>query len=481
MQLLAFTVLSYKRIKVAKATIDGKDFTVIGGENSNGKSSLAEAFMIALRAMATQGLKKPVNTDAPEGRGYGVSLTLGNPNPLYEIQTYSTPEGASKGIKIKFADGRPGEVPNPNEVIKELLGASTINPVKILTMEPVELRKTLMDMCGLDVDAMDAEIAAARKEETRLLQVQTVAEGKVKGLPWHDDAPEAEQSATALLAEHQQGASRNQEIGRVVHNYRQAQAQIKAIIEQLGDDDDKLPKLTDQLLYRITELADRLESKTINLADLTHRIENVEALNRKFRDNQARKAAADEWKAAEVTVGEQNDRVKTLEAAKKQKLAEAKFPIEGIGFDAKEVTYNGIPFSQAGNAERIRVAVAMCLYRCGALPLIIIDNAEALDNKSMALLTEALADAGAQCVAFSVANREEDGRFDKDCDLYIVDGELKSGEEAAKLKPEKPSRGKGGEDPSLPIQPALPAPEPTVCPECGGKACGPTCMNGEAS
>ncbi len=484
MQLLAFTVLNYKRIRVARCTLpEGKDFVVIGGENGNGKSSAAEAIMVALRAMATNGLKKPVNTGAPDGKGYGISLTLGNPDPLYTITTYSNPDGASQGIKVKYANGDPGEVKNPQEVIRELLGASTINPLKILAMEPVELRRTLMEMCGLDVDAMDEELKAERKEEARLEQVKLTAEGKVAGLAWHDDAPEKEISGAELVSEHARGSSRNNEIQRQAHEYRQAQTQIETIIKGLREDDEKLKTFTDQLVHRITELSAHVESQTVDLAELTHKIENIESLNSKFRDNQARIKAAAEWHEAEANVGKQNARVKELEAAKKQKLKEAKLPIEGIGFDSKEVTLNGIPFSQVGKAERIRVAVSICLYRCGALPLIIIDDAEALDHKSMRLLIDALADAGAQCVAFSVANQEDD-RFDKDCDFYIVDGELKSGADAEKLRPVKPAlttSGKGGEDTPPPVESAPLSPEPRVCPECGGKACGPTCMNGDAS
>jgi hypothetical protein len=340
--------------------------------------------------------------------------------------------------------------------------------VDILKMEPAELRKVLIRLGGLDLDALDKAIADAKDIERQADREQVAALARSRDLPWHEDAPEEETSAAelsqrlqdaiaenakraaALAQQLQDAIAENAMRDRQATNFREAHRDIKEKIEKLPTSVDE--QLYAPLLSHLSNQSDALLASKVDTAPLqpefaskvdTAQLEaalaNVEANNRKFSDNQARAKANAEWKKAEDELGKAIEIRKAAEAAKRTAIAAASFPVDGLGFDEKEVTFNGIPFSQAGNAERIRVAVAICLAGRGALPFLLIDNAEALDNKSLRLLIEEVDRQGAQCLAFVVANQDEDETFDRECAFYIVDGKVTR----APSQPE-PTRTEGG-------------------------------------
>ena len=48
------------------------------------------------------------------------------------------------------------------------------------------------------------------------------------------------------------------------------------------------------------------------------------------------------------------EQINALDQRKTNALAGATFPVDGLGFDADGVTYQGVPLAQASSAEQIR-------------------------------------------------------------------------------------------------------------------------------
>lgn len=424
LRVVGIYIRNYQRIEAfdldQEALADG--VVIVGGENSNGKTSACEAVSIGLGLKSKQGLKVPVNKNAPEDKGYGIRIELGDPELAYTITHWSTPEGKAEGFRVARANGE--TVSNPQTWMKDVLDGLR-NPVDILKMEPAELRKVLIQLGGLDLDALDKAIADAKAIEKQAELTQNAALARAKEFPWHEDAPEEETSAAELSERLQEAYAENQRRQSAKDRMTRGATEIARTISDNRLSSPSVDPLVDQLVTHLRQEADAIT--LIDTAALQADIANVEGRNRKFRDNQARIRANKEWQEAEAKLGEAIEARKAAESAKRSAIANATFPVEGLGFDEKEVTYNGIPFSQAGNAERIRVAVAICLAGRGALPFLLIDNAEALDKKSLRLLIEEVDRQGAQCLAFVVANQDEDETFDRECAFYIVDGKVKKG------------------------------------------------------
>jgi len=68
-------------------------------------------------------------------------------------------------------------------------------------------------------------------------------------------------------------------------------------------------------------------------------------------------------------------------------LKAAKMPVEGLSL-AGRVMFNGLPFEQASDAERLRVSVGIAMAANPSLRVIRIKNGSLLDEDNLALLAK---------------------------------------------------------------------------------------------
>ena len=80
-----------------------------------------------------------------------------------------------------------------------------------------------------------------------------------------------------------------------------------------------------------------------------------------------------------------------MDARAKQKqdaIAGAAMPVDGLGFGAGVVTYNGVPFDQASSAEQLRVSMGIAIAANPKLRVIRITDGSLLDEDSLAAIGE---------------------------------------------------------------------------------------------
>jgi hypothetical protein len=85
-----------------------------------------------------------------------------------------------------------------------------------------------------------------------------------------------------------------------------------------------------------------------------------------------------------------------VDAGKTEKLAAAKFPVDGLSFDETGVTFGGLPFEQASSAEQLRISVAIGIALNPKLKVLLIRDGSLLDADSLKLVAEMAADSDAQ-------------------------------------------------------------------------------------
>lgn len=132
-------------------------------------------------------------------------------------------------------------------------------------------------------------------------------------------------------------------------------------------------------------------------AELQTKLRDAEATNTKVRENRAASAAKANADALRAESEAKTARIAELDAARKARIASAKWPVEGLGFDeAGTVTFRGVPLAQASQAEQIRVSMAIGLALNPSLRVVLVRDASLLDEKSLALVSEMAAQADAQ-------------------------------------------------------------------------------------
>jgi len=149
------------------------------------------------------------------------------------------------------------------------------------------------------------------------------------------------------------------------------------------------------------------------------RLRSADDTNKMARENEeySQKAARlDRWEAETRKL---SDEIARIDDAKREALAEADFPIDGLGFCEDGVTLAGVPLEQASQAELLRVSVAMGLALNPTLRVLLIRDGSLLDDDSMRLIAEMAAKADAQVWL------ERVGEGDKSA-IIIEDGQIRS-------------------------------------------------------
>lgn len=429
LRITGIDIRNYKKIKAFSLEIAPDDTLItIGGENENGKSTVLDAIESTIVGII-QTQTMPIRDGAESG---GIKLIA----PPYEFKRLFTPEGTS--LKITRTDDGT-EVQDKKTLLNQLMGDFFVRPMTFLTATPIQQRRQLEALVGIDMDSIDASIEESRRTERQLDEHQKKVIARVDLLPWHDDAPEALVSVAELsehlraIHEHNNGVEqarnavtlKRQSIASTEESLDRAAAEIERLKRQLAEAEGRKSTLEDTLaganqeLTNLQAVADGLQAKPF--AEIEAQISGAEAENQKFRENEAKATAKKEWDRAEAELGEAISATKQLEAEKKRLLSEAAFPVEGLSFDATQILLNGIPFRQASSAQRVRTAIAIALAMRGQLAPILINDASILDKKLLRLIVEEAERRGAQVFAEIVTNLEEKG-FDEDCSVYIVDG-----------------------------------------------------------
>lgn len=126
------------------------------------------------------------------------------------------------------------------------------------------------------------------------------------------------------------------------------------------------------------------------------RLHSVEETNKAVRSNAEHhkiKAQLDdsEEKALALT-----ETMQALDDSREDGLKKAVFPVEELSFGDDGVTYNGFPFTQASDAERLRVSFEIAMALNPQLKVIRIRNGNQLDPNNLALVEEMAKENGFQ-------------------------------------------------------------------------------------
>jgi hypothetical protein len=317
-------------------------------------------------------------------------------------------------ITVKSPEG--AKYPAPQTLLNKLHGKLTFDPMAFLDLDAPAQEQMLYKLLGIDVSAHDEKRAlaySARTELNRQLKTQSTL---LQNMPEHADAPAQEISTSEVAAE----VTRAQELKRAADTaefdhktagsaFAQAGARegeqqdlIKQLEARLVSERSKLTTLTaareaaGEALKKATAAMETAKAAVPDAKALTDRLKQIEDTNNKVRANVARKSVANSVAQLELKVAEQSHAIAEAELAKRTLLESVEFPVDGLGLSETGITFNGKPFSQASDAERLRTSVALGLRMHPTLRVMLIRNGNLLDDDSMAILDEMAEAADAQ-------------------------------------------------------------------------------------
>ena len=398
MKIIQLSAENVKKIKAVEITPEG-NVVVIGGKNGAGKSSIIDAIEYALAGKGAQ-CPRPVRDGEEKAV---IVLTLDDLIVTRIIKA----DGASS-LVVSSRDG--AKYGSPQAMLDKLVGKLTFDPLAFSRMEPREQVEVLKSLVNLDFAKIDRDIAVAL--QVRLTKINEIKgiENRLGKIPNHRDMDGvfAPVSVAALVQELDGIQKKNQ----AIQNADERASKAKALVDRL------YKELEQAKMDLVPALGSReILGQPIDESPIRQRIADNESINQKIRENQARGELLDENQKAQKELAGVNHLITDTKDEKKRMLAEAQFPVAGLGFTEDGVTYNGLPFEQASSSEQLRISVAMGLALNPELKVLLIRDGSLLDEDNLRMMAEMAQEKDAQIWIERVSEGAE-------CQVIMEDGEV---------------------------------------------------------
>ncbi len=398
MKILRLLAQNVKRLSAVEITPAG-NVVLVGGKNSQGKSSVLDSIEMALRGGHSIP-PKPIREGADRATSF---LDLGD----YTVERVFTAAGSR--LVVRGKDGKAQT--SPQELLNGLIGGVSFDPLEFSRLKPSDQASKLAELLGLNFEPIDAERKRLFDERTMVWRERRDKQGELESTPADPQAPTAEVKISDLTAEHARRVAQNTTNDA---ERRKIDGQVASIEKLLDADHGEANSLRAQIaaLQAILKVVEeRIDAHDEECAGLIERrnamldedvaaaqraIADAESANDRWRKNQKSNELRNRCAMLTVQHDELSEKIKGLDEQKQRMAAAAKFPIAGLGFDDEGVTFNGVPFAQASSAQKLQVSVAIGLAMNPKLKVLLIREGSLLDADHLDLIARMASAADAQ-------------------------------------------------------------------------------------
>lgn len=356
---------------------------IVEGRNAQGKSSVLDAIFYALAGGNAQRGRPEIIRHGERKATVKVTLTDGTQTVLI-TRTWSKNNDPGT-LKVTDEHGTP--YPSPRAMLDGLINEACFDPLAYANAPAKDQLAGLLAVVDLpfDPDQLAAERQGLFDRRTEAKRELKRLDALVDSLPIPAaNVPDEEVSVTSLAAklaeanalelQHQQAGLAFSSAVADVERARDAVTAAtvaldaaEAALDVVGAEAKALPPLPGTAL-------------------IAGQMATAEDVNAKVRARRQREATVLEARAAAKVADDLTAQIENIDDRKAKALTEATMPLPGLGFDEHGVTYQGVPFSQASGAERLRVSAAMAIALNPTVRTMIVKDGPLLDDDGMALL-----------------------------------------------------------------------------------------------
>lgn len=366
-----FSVENFKGVREISLSPTGS-LVVIAGGNGAGKSSFIDAFVELFDPKGTRLTPKPIRDGETEARAEFTDTDLG----VRIVRTWKKDDAGK--LEVFALDG--AKYAKPAEVVASLTGGLIFDPVQFLSLDEKRQRDALLAKVDLPVDLDEVARAKAGAEERRRDAGREVKrlQGALSAMPKPaPGTPEEEVSAAALIDELRKADAHNNEI-------RSAREMSETTRRTIADLESRLAAAREALAH-LEGVAARDQVDTITLRS---RIGEVEETNASIRAAREYRRLEGELQTQDHAHADAQQDLDEIEERKREALAAAVFPVDGLSVDESGVTFDGVPFRQTNTATQRKVAFAIATAGDPKLKLVIVRDGDLLDADSLAAVRE---------------------------------------------------------------------------------------------
>ncbi len=394
LHIVSLTAENVKRIVAVKITPAG-NLVEIRGKNRQGKTSILDSMCWALEgANAIQ--KTPIRTGQSKA---WVRLDLGD----YIVQrTFASVEDGGFTTSLTVDNAAGGRLQKGQTLLTSFLGSLTLDPIEFARMKPREQFDKLKGfVTGVDIEAIDAANRTdfdKRTDVKRRANEKAVEAGAI-AIP--DATPMAKVDESAITDELAEVGAFNATLERRAERREATAKEAADLRTSAAADKAKCDELLAEI-QRIRDIGVRKEVKAGELeetlaaaeplpapkdaAEVRARLEAAKRTNAALEQAERRKKLKAEAEALDKEAEALTETIDTRENSKRQAIAEAKLPVDGVTFADGAILLNGVPFNQASDAEQLRASVAIAMAGEPRLRVLRIREGSLLDEDGLKLV-----------------------------------------------------------------------------------------------
>jgi DNA repair exonuclease SbcCD ATPase subunit len=412
LHIVSLTAENVKRLSAVTIRPDGA-MVLIGGQNAQGKTSLLDSIEMALGGGKTIPIE-PVRRGARKAR---ITVDLGD---IVVERTFS-PKGTA--LEVRNAEGVPQK--SPQALLDSLCSKVSFDPLAFAREEPKKQDAILKQVLGLDFSALDSKRESLFAERRDLKRDAKALEARLDATTRHIGIPEQEVSVADLTVELERineeraaNQAKRHAVERAGDSWTDWDMKVTADLRRIADLEAQLAEAKDTLegheAMRDGAATARQDAEAVAAAlvdpdpePIRQQIADAEGINRRVRENAQHKELEKQLKTIDAQVEELTAGIENVDAEKARQLEAAPFPVPGLGFDETGPTLSGIPLSQASQAERLRVSVAIGAALNPRVRVMLVRDGSLLDERSMQLLAELARETDSQLWIERVGDRDE--------------------------------------------------------------------------
>lgn len=406
-KITSISLSNVKRVKAVELQPAENGLTVIGGKNSQGKSSVLDAIMWTLGGDRY----KP---SEPKRKG-----SMVNPHQVITLNNGIVAERAGKNSSLKVTDPtgkRAGQA-----LLDSFVSQFALDLPKFMNATSKEKANILLQIIGVgdqltQLERKETELYNRRTEIGRIRdQKQSAADEMTQ---W-DGVPEELVSASDLIRQQQEILARNGENQRKRDNAAQIQMaynrksdEVKALETKLAEARAALDQLTGDLETASKSVEDLQDEST---AELEENIQHIDELNSKIRDNLNKQKAQEEAQQYADQYGGLSSEIENLRKEKAELLNGAKMPLPNLTVENGELIYNGQKWDNMSGSEQLIVSTAIVKELKPECGFVLLDKLEQMDRDTLEAFGDWLECQKMQAIATRVSTGDE-------CTIIIEDG-----------------------------------------------------------
>lgn len=401
MKIVSLEAENIKCLKAIEIKPDGHT-VIIGGENGNGKSSILDSIEYAL-AGGKHIPEKPIREGQEKAR---IVLDLGG---LQVVRTF-TKNGTNLVVKSKEG----ATFSSPQAMLDKIVGNLSFDPSEFFRMDSKKRVETLKKLVGLDFTELNNKYKTAFERRTEVNRRGKELKAQYDSFPSHKDVPDKEVSVAELSKQLTNAVAENQKLDEAKRSLDHNKLRLTKIEEQIK----QLTKEKESVESFINKEESTLAKiKRIDLSEIQDSINSAEDINNKIRENIKKLSLNVELEKLRDESQMLSETLGSIIVNKNELMEKAKFPIKGLSFDEETVTFNGIPFDQISQGERIKISVAIGLVLNPKLKILLIRDASLLDQKNLEMIAKMAEKMDAQVWLERVGKGKE-------CQIIISDGAI---------------------------------------------------------